>query len=81
MGTAHADKWQWRPGELVQLRIRRSPSHPMYHSSSNDLVGEVGVVLRYFDSNVYEAASVDVLIDGQEIHLSTRELIRLKEIE
>ena len=39
----------------------------------------VGIVLRYYDSNMYEPASVDILFGGREINMSTRDLIRLKE--
>lgn len=77
----YKDKWRWNPGDLVQLRLRPTPSHPMYNPKKTELFAEVGVVLRYYDSNVYESASVDVLINGQEVHMSTRELIRVKEKE
>lgn len=41
----------------------------------------VGVVLRCYDSNVYEGSSVDVLIDGEERWLPTNELVKVEDIE
>ena len=39
----------------------------------------VGVILSYYDSNVYEPASCDVLVEGEVMHVSTRKLKMIKE--
>ena len=39
-----------------------------------------GVVLSYYDSNVYESSSCDVLVEGKVMHVPTRKLKMLKEI-
>jgi len=76
MSNPPYNEWRWKPGELVEMIESRSPIN-----ADSDWRPSVGIVLAYYDSNVYEAASVDILIDGKEIHRSTRELIRLKKEE
>lgn len=39
----------------------------------------VGVILSYYDSNVYEPASCDILVEGEVMHVSTRKLKMIKE--
>ena len=39
----------------------------------------IGVVLSYYDSNVYEPASCDVLVEGEVLHVSTRKINMIKE--
>jgi len=79
MGDYHEEHWRWKPGELVQLKYTYSESHPMYNAERKKMSSRVGIVLRYYDSNMYEPASVDILFGGREINMSTRDLIRLKE--
>ena len=67
------DTWRWSPGELVKLI-----NTPIEVDGA--AYEEFGIILSYYDSNVYEPASVDVLIGGQQFHMSTRDLIRLKEV-
>ena len=38
-----------------------------------------GVILSYYDSNVYESSSCDVLVKGQVMHVPTRKLKMIKE--
>lgn len=70
----YPDPWRWRKGELVKWSPRPGPQ-------SLPVPEIVGVVMSYYDSNVYEPASVDVLINGEIRHMSTRDLIRLKDVK
>ena len=66
----------WRPGLLVIEKYWTSD-----HSLAFPNNEEVGVVLRCWDSNVYEGASADVLIDGQERNILVKNLIRVEDME
>ncbi len=70
----YPDPWRWRKGELVMWAPKVGPQ-------SLPAPEIVGVVMSYYDSNVYEPASVDVLINGEIRHMSTRDLIRLKDVK
>ena len=41
----------------------------------------VGVLMRFYSSNVYEGASADVLIEGQERNIPIKELIRVEDMQ
>ena len=70
------NRWQeFYRGDLVQIND--------VHVSTGENKGvtflPTGVVLSYYDSNVYESATCDVLVEGNVIHISTRKLKMLKE--
>ena len=72
----YPDPWRWKKGELVMWKPRNAMG-----PGSLPVPEVIGVVMQYYDSNVYEAASVDVLINGSIEYMSTRDLVRLKDEE
>ena len=62
-------------GDLVQI----SDVHISHMKNKEITFSPVGVVLSYYDSNVYESASCDVLVDGEVMHVSIRKLKMIKE--
>jgi hypothetical protein len=73
--TTRTQARSWRPGILV-LEKRWTGDGILAFPGDH-----VGVVLRCYDSNVYEGASVDVLINGEEKWLPIKELIKVEELE
>ena len=68
--------WQeFSRGDLVQI----SEVHVSRIKNKEITFSPVGVVLSYYDSNVYEPASCDVLVEGEVMHVSTRKLKMVKE--
>lgn len=65
----------WRPGILV---VEKRWTGDGLLAFPGD---HVGVVLRCYDSNVYEGSSVDVLINGEERWLPTKELVKVEDLE
>ena len=68
----------WREytrGDLVQI----SDVHISHMQNKEITFSPIGVVLSYYDSNVYEPAACDVLVEGKVIHVSTRKLKMVKE--
>ena len=68
---------RWREfdrGDLVQVRgeIALGPDRQVKFTPP-------GVVLEFFDSNVYESSSCNVLVEGRVLHVSTRQLTMIKE--
>ena len=70
------NKWEpWKPGMLVMEKRWTSCGSLAFPGE------EVGVILRCYDSNVYEGASVDILIGGTERWVPVKELIRVQDTE
>ena len=70
-------KTRWRDfdkGDLVQIR-----GEITLGSDKQVKFAPAGIVLEYFDSNVYEPSSCSVLADGRVLHVSTRQLTMIKE--
>ena len=75
--TKSTPRPKWRTfdrGDLVQVRgeIALDDNRKVKFTPT-------GVVLEYFDSNVYESASCSVLVEGRVMHVSTRQLTMIKE--
>ena len=69
------NKWDpWKPGMLVVEK--RWTGDGVLAFSGN----EVGVILRCYDSNVYEGASVDILIDGQEKWMDVKDIVPVEHL-
>ena len=62
-------------GDLVQV----SEVHVSRSENKGITFSSIGVVLSYYDSNVYEPASCEVLVRGEVMHVSTRKLKMVKE--
>lgn len=62
-------------GDLVQI----SEVHISHIQNKEVTFSPIGVVLSYYDSNVYEPASCDVLVEGEVMHVSIRKLKMIKE--
>ena len=65
----------FRRGDLVQI----NEVHMSRMQNKEITFSPVGVILSYYDSNVYEPASCDVLVEGEVMHVSTRKLKMIKE--
>ena len=62
-------------GDLVQI----NEVHISRMQNKEVTFSPIGVVLSYYDSNVYEPASCEVLVRGEVMHVSTRKLKMVKE--
>ncbi len=62
-------------GDLVQV----NEVHISRRENKEITFSPIGVVLSYYDSNVYEPASCDVLVEGEVLHVSTRKINMIKE--
>ena len=65
----------FRRGDLVQI----NEVHMSRMQNKEITFSPVGVILSYYDSNVNEPASCDVLVEGEVMHVSTRKLKMIKE--
>ena len=75
MTMKHTTRWrEFEKGDLVQVTsaVSVDPQGKVKFSP-------MGIVLESFDSNVYESASCNVLVDGRVEHHSTRRLKLIKE--
>jgi hypothetical protein len=76
VNTAKDNRARWREfdrGDLVQVRGEIACADGQVKFTP------AGVVLEFFDSNVYESSSCSVLVDGRVLHVSTRQLTMIKE--
>ena len=75
MTKTNNHRWrQFERGDLVQVT-----SVVKLVDNQKITFNPTAVVLESFDSNVYESASCSVLVEGEVMHVSVRQLTMIKE--
>ena len=64
----------FKPGMLIVEKVWTADKMLAFKGEN------IGVVLRCYDSNVYEGASVDVLIDGAQRNLRIDDILRVEDL-